>query len=210
MMIGPSSSHMAGVIRIGMVAHRLMGAAPEHATVTFYNSLAHTYKGHGSAKGIIAGLLNFSIDDIRVLKSFEHAKNSGLSFVFKGAQRADVHPNTLLVEMVKEKKMRSVVGESIGGGAVQITSIDGFRCFFTGKENTLVIHAHDVAGNIAKTSNLLFAKQRNIANMTVNRSEKRKNVLYVIEIDDPITSEEIEEIADNPSVESVTHLPPIY
>ena len=70
-MIGPSSSHTAGVVRIGRVARKLFGTQPRTAVITFYNSFARTYEGHGSDRAIIAGLLDFHTDDTRIKTAFE-------------------------------------------------------------------------------------------------------------------------------------------
>lgn len=208
-MIGPSSSHMAGVVRIGQVAHRLMGGVPEEALITFYNSLGHTYQGHGSAQGVVAGLLNFPIDDKRILRAHEHAKQVGLSFTFRSATRDNTHPNTLQITMVRKSKKRSLLGESVGGGMIQIIAMDDYRCFFTGKEHTLVIYAMDTAGNVAKLAALLFQQQGNIANMTVNRRARKDGTLYVIELDEPVASSVIKDMKAIPFVADVVYIPPI-
>jgi L-serine dehydratase len=74
-MIGPSSSHTAGVVRIGRVAVKILGQVPEAAEIVFYNSFARTYEGHGSDRAIIAGLLDFATDDVRIRNSFDHARD---------------------------------------------------------------------------------------------------------------------------------------
>ncbi|HQL02792.1 MAG TPA: serine dehydratase beta chain, partial [Synergistales bacterium] len=45
-MTGPSSSHTAGAVRIGLMARGIAGGSPKKAVITFYGSLAETYKGH--------------------------------------------------------------------------------------------------------------------------------------------------------------------
>ncbi|MFN3316365.1 MAG: serine dehydratase beta chain, partial [Raineya sp.] len=99
-MIGPSSSHTAGVVRIGLVAHKVLGQIPQKATITFYNSFAQTYEGHGSDRAIIAGLLGFATDDTRIKNSFEHAKEKELDYTFKAVGNASLyHPNTVKLEL---------------------------------------------------------------------------------------------------------------
>ena len=56
-MVGPSSSHTAGAVRIGMVARQLFGHQPERAEVYLHGSFAATGKGHGTDRALIAGLL---------------------------------------------------------------------------------------------------------------------------------------------------------
>src|SRR5690606_15067353 len=87
-MIGPSSSHTAGVVRIGRVARRLLGTRPEQADITFYNSFARTYEGHGSDRAIIAGLLDYKTDDKRIKDALEIAPRESLSYSFKSVGNA--------------------------------------------------------------------------------------------------------------------------
>ena len=81
-MIGPSSSHTAGVVRIARAAIRVLGGIPEEAAITFYNSFAKTYEGHGSDRAIIGGLMDFKTDDARIKNSLELAKEKQLHFTF--------------------------------------------------------------------------------------------------------------------------------
>ena len=49
-MVGPSSSHTAGAVRIGRIGRRLLGeGTPASARITLYGSFAATGKGHGTA-----------------------------------------------------------------------------------------------------------------------------------------------------------------
>ena len=68
-MIGPSSSHTAGAARIGLMARKILHDEPAAATLTVYGSFAKTYKGHGTDKALVAGLLGFSADDTRLRNS---------------------------------------------------------------------------------------------------------------------------------------------
>ncbi len=65
-MIGPSSSHNAGAVKIGRVANKLFGTVPPNVTVHYYGSFARTHRGHGTDYAIAAGLLGFAPDDSRV------------------------------------------------------------------------------------------------------------------------------------------------
>src|SRR5688572_4662700 len=95
-MIGPSSSHTAGVVRIARTAYKLLGGRPDSAEIVFYNSFARTYEGHGSDRAIIAGLLDFKTDDKRIKEALNIAKTEGLQYTFKSIGNASVmHPNTI-------------------------------------------------------------------------------------------------------------------
>ena len=47
-MVGPSSSHTAGAVRIGLLARRLLGCAPSNAVLRLHGSMAATGEGHGT------------------------------------------------------------------------------------------------------------------------------------------------------------------
>src|SRR5688572_17514707 len=131
-MIGPSSSHTAGVVRIARAANRILGALPEEAIITFYNSFARTYEGHGSDKAILAGLLDFKTDDKRIKESFELAKEKGLKYTFRSIGNAStMHPNTIKLNLKAGDREVEVVGQSRGGGVISIVEVDGFHADFS-------------------------------------------------------------------------------
>ena len=65
-MVGPSSSHTAGAVRLGLLARNIYKNKPEKVVFKLYNSYAHTGKGHGTEKGLLAGVLGLSVDDRRI------------------------------------------------------------------------------------------------------------------------------------------------
>jgi L-serine dehydratase len=186
-MIGPSSSHTAGVVRIGRVARRLLGATPEQADIVFYNSFARTYEGHGSDRAIIAGL------DKRIKEALEIAPTQGLNYSFKSIGNASaLHPNTIRLVLKKGERKVEVLGESKGGGLINIAEVDGFKADFSASLHTLVITARDVKGSVAFISDVLAHDDCNIATMSVSRKGKNDLACLVIEMDSglkPITLE---------------------
>ena len=192
-MIGPSSSHTAGVVRIGRVARRLLGATPEQADIVFYNSFARTYEGHGSDRAIIAGLLDFRTDDKRIKEALEIAPTQGLNYSFKSIGNASaLHPNTIRLVLKKGERKVEVLGESKGGGLINIAEVDGFKADFSASLHTLVITARDVKGSVAFISDVLAHDDCNIATMSVSRKGKNDLAWLVIEMDSglkPITLE---------------------
>jgi L-serine dehydratase len=121
-MIGPSSSHTAGVVRIARAAIRVLGGIPDEANVIFYNSFAKTYEGHGSDRAIIGGLMDFKTDDIRIKDALELAKEKGLIFNFKSIGNSSVHhPNTIKLQLKKGERQVEIIGESLGGGVINIS-----------------------------------------------------------------------------------------
>src|SRR5688572_24612706 len=131
-MIGPSSSHTAGVVRIARTALKLLGGIPDQAEIVFYNSFARTYEGHGSDRAIIAGLLDYPTDDKRIKESLEIAGKEGLAYTFKSIGNASaLHPNTIRLQLKKGDKKIEVLGESKGGGLINIAEVNGFKADFS-------------------------------------------------------------------------------
>src|SRR5690242_1411726 len=172
-MIGPSSSHTAGVVRIARTSLKLLGGVPEDAEIVFYNSFARTYEGHGSDRAIIAGLLDFKTDDKRIKDSLDLAKESGLAYHFKSIGNASaLHPNTIRLNLKLKDKKIEVLGESKGGGVINIAEVNGFKADFSASLHTLVIFAADVKGSIAFLANVLSHDDWNLATMSVSRKGK--------------------------------------
>lgn len=183
-MIGPSSSHTAGVVRIGRVARRLLGDRPDHADIVFYNSFARTYEGHGSDRAIIAGLLDYKTDDKRIKEALDIASTEGLTYSFKSIGNASaLHPNTIRMTLRKGERSVEVLGESKGGGLINIAEVNGFKADFSASLHTLVITARDVKGSIAFISDVLAHDDCNIATMSVSRKGKNDIACLVIEMD---------------------------
>lgn len=183
-MIGPSSSHTAGVVRIGKAAVKVLGTLPEKAEITFYNSFAATYEGHGSDKAIVAGLLGMETDDARIKNAFEHAESSGFEYSFRSiGNAATYHPNTVKLRLFKEKKEIEVIGYSKGGGVIDIPFVNGFRAGFSGQLHTLILFADDREGSISFISSVIADDGCNIATMSVSRKGKRQTACLVIEMD---------------------------
>ncbi len=192
-MIGPSSSHTAGVVRIGRVARKLLGDKPDEAEIVFYNSFAKTYEGHGSDRAIIAGLLDYKTDDTRIKTALDIAPAEGLKFTFKSIGNASaLHPNTIKLNLRKGEFKIEVLGESKGGGVINIAEVNGFRADFSANLHTLIITAGDVKGSIAFIADVLAHDDCNIATMSVSRKGKNDVACLVIEMDSgpkPVTLE---------------------
>lgn len=190
-MVGPSSSHTAGAVRIGRLAMEILGSRPVRAVISLHGSFQKSCYGHGTDKAILAGLLGFSTDDSRIPFSRELALEAHMDYTFKAVDLPDAHPNTAVIEMWDAGgRHMAVRGVSIGGGSIIIESIDGFDVSITGDNHTLVIVHEDVPGVIATVSNILAEKQINVANMSSSRSFRGGPAVMVIEIDQ-LTSPEL-------------------
>ncbi|TRX60872.1 L-serine ammonia-lyase, iron-sulfur-dependent, subunit beta [Fulvivirga sp. M361] len=209
-MIGPSSSHTAGVVRIARAAIRVLGGGPETAVITFYNSFARTYEGHGSDKAIIAGLLDYKTDDVRIRNAFEHAEKEGLTYQFKSVGNAStLHPNTIKLDMSRGQRQIEVVGESKGGGVINIAEVDGFNANFSAALHTLIIKAEDIKGSIANVANILSNEDCNIATMSVSRKGKNDIACLVIEMDSGLKPVSLEYLKSLSWIREVVYIPNI-
>lgn len=209
-MIGPSSSHTAGVVRIARTAIRILGKKPEEAIITFYNSFARTYEGHGSDRAILAGMLDFKTDDKRIKEAFEHAKAAGLKYHFKSVGNAStLHPNTIKLQLKAGDKSVEVVGESLGGGVINISEVNGFHSNFSASSHTLIITAKDVKGAIAYLSEILSHDDCNIATMTVSRKGKHDVACHIIEMDSGLRPITLEYMCSIKWVSEIIYIPDI-
>ena len=128
-MIGPSSSHTAGAARIGFLAQKMINGPLKKVEFTLYGSFSRTYKGHGTDRALLGGIMGFSTDDMRIRNSFEIAEKKGLEFTFTPNElETDIHPNTVDIHMVNESGQEMTVrGESLGGGKVRIVRINSVQ-----------------------------------------------------------------------------------
>jgi L-serine dehydratase len=209
-MIGPSSSHTAGVVRIARVARLILGEQPTEATITFYNSFARTYEGHGSDRAAVAGLLNYKTDDIRIKTAFDEAKGANLAYTFKSVGNAStLHPNTVKLHIQAGSKKVEVIGESRGGGLINIAQVNGFRADFSAQLHTLIITAEDTKGSIAFIADVVAHDDCNIATMNVSRKGKNDRACQFIEMDSGIRPLTLEYLRSLRWVNEVIYIPDI-
>jgi len=209
-MIGPSSSHTAGVVRIGRAARKVLGDQPDSVEITFYNSFARTYEGHGSDRAIIAGLLDYSTDDIRIKSSLEEAEKARLKYTFKSVGNASaMHPNTVKVLMRRGDREIEVVGESKGGGLVNIAEVNGFKADFSASLHTMIIFADDVKGSVAFIASVLAHDDCNIATMSVSRKGKNDLACLVFEMDSGLKTVTLNYLQSLSWVNEIIYIPDI-
>lgn len=193
-MIGPSSSHTAGAIRLGRVARQLLGELPLKAEITLYGSFADTYRGHGTDLALIGGILDFETDDPRIPGAAEEAEALGVAVVFHISKDKADHPNTVGIVLISEKHQISMKGASIGGGNIEVISVDQFDVKFTANYPTLVISHHDRPGMIADITTLLGSNQINIGFMDLDRKGRHQEAMTVIETDAAISHSLVEQL----------------
>lgn len=213
-MVGPSSSHTAGALRIARMARRLLSAAPAHADITLYGSFAHTGTGHGTDKALVAGLLGLEADDLRIRDSFFLAKGAGLEFAFTRATDAQAeaagveHPNTVDMRIVDADGERiDVRGVSVGGGAAAIRRIDGVDVDISGKRTSVVVSQRDERGVLAHIARCLSDAAVNIATTRMYRTRRGAHAYTVMEVDGSVPARVKEAIEQDPRVMGVRVIP---
>ena len=138
-MVGPSSSHTAGAVRIGLFTRYIFGEQPENVKITLYGSFKETYKGHGTDIALIGGLLGYNTSDKRIRTSMEDAKLAGMEFEFIESGIEHIHPNTAKIEVEAGRHSLDLIGKSIGGGKMVIFELLGFDVNLSGDFPTYFI-----------------------------------------------------------------------
>lgn len=210
-MIGPSSSHTAGAARLGKIARIIAGDGIKRVQFFLHGSFATTYKGHGTDKALVAGILGMNPWDENLRNSMELAKEYNIEIEFIPTDLGDVHPNTVKAVITKDDgKTVQVVGSSIGGGNIVVSEVDGDKIEFTGEYPTILINHIDVPGMVAKVTDVLFQCGINIAFMKVYRtSGKGSAAAMVFEVDDFISQDIINVISNIPNVKKVSAINPV-
>ncbi|OON97652.1 MAG: L-serine dehydratase, iron-sulfur-dependent subunit beta [Candidatus Epulonipiscioides saccharophilum] len=200
-MIGPSSSHTAGALKIALVTKKLVGDDIASVEFILYGSFAQTYKGHGTDRALIAGMLGMNTEDIRIKDAINLAQDAKLKYKFTLAGTSDHHPNVVDILVTHNNGHKtSVMGASIGGGNIKIVNINGVDIEFTGEYYTLLIKQKDIKGVVAHITNCLSGCDINIAFMRLYREEKGELAYTIIEADNPMDDEVIRFIKKNKSI----------
>ena len=185
-MVGPSSSHTAGAVRIGNIARQLLNENPIYVNFSLVGSFAETYQGHGTDLALLAGVLGLSTMDDGIPNAKKIAEENGLQYEFTKRVLGSYHPNTVLVELTGDARTVKVLASSLGGGKVEVQEFDEYPFKFSGERPTLVIRHSNQKGVIAELSDILYQKGINIAHMANERSKINGAAITVCEIDNII------------------------
>lgn len=194
-MAGPSSSHTAGAVRLGLLARNVYNAKPDKITFKLYNSYAHTGKGHGTDKGLLAGILGFSVDDERIKNVFDTPEAKEINYSFEFLDDFNRHPNA--VDFIFEGGLNlTVSGDSIGAGEIVLTQINNFSVNLDGKYNTLLVVYEDVPGVISAVTHIIQEDNVNIASLHCDRSGKGKDASMCICVDGELSKRCLNAVSD--------------
>ncbi|MBR5390258.1 MAG: L-serine ammonia-lyase, iron-sulfur-dependent subunit beta [Clostridia bacterium] len=205
--VGPSSSHTAGAVRLGLVCRRLLGSDVKQAKITFYGSFAETYKGHGTEKAVIGGLLGFLPDNEKIRESLALAEFRGLQYQIFTAEDLRLHPNTVLIEAASKERNLRMMGASVGGGAVCVTEINGMEVEASFEEDTVILFHRDAPGVLAGIAHVLTSCGYNIGNLRLSRTRREGDVITVVETDVPVDEETLERLLEVESVSDAIMIP---
>ncbi len=197
-MIGPSSSHTAGAVRLGRVVNKLIDNRKlNEVEITLSGSFAQTYKGHGTDKAILAGIMGYKSYSPEIRNALDIADERGIKYSFVKENIRDAHPNTARIRFTLEDGSEGVMqGASIGGGNIQVNQINGMKVDFNGDSNTILVMHEDKPGVIAAVTNLMHweYEELNISNFHLSRQEKGGDAIMTIEIDNQPPEDLVEEI----------------
>jgi L-serine dehydratase len=186
-MIGPSSSHTAGAVRIGRVVNKLMdNQTPESLEIILSGSFAQTYRGHGTDRALLAGIMGFRSDSAEIRDALEIAKERGINYEFIKKDIPGAHPNTARITYtLADGSTGSAQAASVGGGNIRVDLINGMKVDFSGESNTLLVMHLDRPGVIAAVTTLMRWEYAdlNICNFHLSREQRGGNAIMTIEID---------------------------
>ena len=207
-MIGPSSSHTAGACKLGKIARNILGEKPIDTVFYLHGSFGKTYKGHGTDRALLAGILGMNPDDSHLKESLDIARKENIKFRFIEKDLEDVHPNSVKIVMTSESGEEvSVTGSSIGGGAVEIISVNGENIKFSGNYPTLLVNQTDVPGVVADISKYLHKIKNNIAFMSLYRTQRGKEATMIFELDENIDNLTLKNMENLENVNFVRFIP---
>lgn len=209
-MIGPSSSHTAGAARLGKIARDIAGDKFKSVDFYLHGSFAKTYRGHGTDRALVAGILGMETYDERLKKSIEIAQDMGIEVKFIESDLGDQHPNTVkILFTMEDDKEFYIIGSSIGGGNVVINNINGDEVSFTGQYPTLIVQHKDIKGMISKVSSILALEDINIGTMKVTRKARGQGASMIMETDSTIPDYVVRELTSMSNIIAIRAINPV-
>ena len=205
-MIGPSSSHTAGAVRLGRVVNKLIDDRKlRRVEITLSGSFARTYKGHGTDRALLAGIMGYRSSSPEIRDALTIARDRGIDYTFFKEDIKDAHPNTARVHYYLEDGGEGEMqGASVGGGNILVNQIDGLKVEFNGENSTILVMHRDKPGVIAAVTQLMRWEYAdlNISNFHLARQRKGGDAVMTIELDGQPQEDLIDAIRN---IENVTN-----
>lgn len=206
-MVGPSSSHTAGAVRIGAFARLVLGSDPAKALIQLHGSFAATGEGHGTPLALLAGLMGLAPDDERIPSAEALAAERGLDYRFEEADLGEVHPNSVRLVLQAGAAGVELCASSVGGGRISVFLIDGFEVDLAGAYPTILLTYPDRPGAVAVVSAILANAALNIASIKAHRNARGGQALMTVELDTAPPAHVLEALRCLPQFEQVRFIP---
>ena len=196
-LIGPSSSHTAGALKIALMARHIIAKPVVKVHFRLYGSFARTYSGHGTDRALIAGMLGYDTEDKRIRDAYHYAEEAGLEVRFStNTTNQDIHPNTVkIIAEDVDGREHTIVGESVGGGEVVLRRLDG-----------LLVKHIDRPGALAFIATCTSQWGINIAALRMHREAKGETAYAEMTIDTPAPESLIHALQEHPLITEVTQI----
>ena len=198
-MVGPSSSHTAGACKIARLAAKI--CPDDYESVEFYlhGSFAFTYKGHGTDRALLGGIMGFKTYDSSIRNAYEIADKRGIKYSFIPMNLGEnYHPNTVKIKFnYKDRDSEYVIGSSIGGGNMKIVDINGIQVDYDGKFPTLLFQYPEQKGVIADVSTILAKESYNIESINTSKDELTNIVTLTVELDECASESVLNKLLNN-------------
>ncbi|MDN5341884.1 L-serine ammonia-lyase, iron-sulfur-dependent subunit beta [Oceanotoga sp. DSM 15011] len=208
--IGPSSSHTAGAVKIGKFAHNYIGGTPDSVRFILHGSFADTYIGHGTDRALLGGIMGFEVDDHRIRNSYKIAQDTNMKYEFNFEDLGNVHPNTVKIIATKNDHDFEVIAASIGASEIVVNELDGTEVYLRGKVPTLAIVNKDIPGTLTRIMSTISKYNINVANVTLKRISKIiKEAVCILELDEEPTLLLLKELESFENIISCKYIPKI-
>jgi L-serine dehydratase len=177
------------------------------ADITFYGSFADTWRGHGTDKAIVGGLLGLPMDSPKIPASLEEAQKRGLAYAIRSAEDGRFHPNTVVIDATGDRGQVVIRASSVGGGSIRLDAMGEYELGVSCEQPTLVLPHNDHPGVVAAVTAALSREGYNIASMKVSRARRGGDAVAVIETDGEVSPEARQGIASVPGIYKVIYIP---
>jgi L-serine dehydratase len=209
-MRGPSSSHTAAPHHIGTLARALLGDDPASVTFTFDpgGSFAEVYRQQGSELGFAAGMMGWPMTGEWFSQALARAAAEGveIAFAVEPLPEAD-HPNTVEIQMTSRQGRRlRVVANSVGGGAVVFTRIEGWPVHMAGDAHEVAVALEEGTESAALE---LLVGDGQVMEAPLRQTQGRLVLLHAHR-QSPLDVDIQAQLEELPGVHSVWTAPPIF
>jgi len=208
-MIGPSSSHTAGIAKIGRVARDIFNEEPGEVVIYFAGTLGQKMHSLRSDFAIMGGILGYDIDDPEQNRALQIAKEKEIKVSIEPKIIENAHPATAKITMISKdlKRKLNLTGVSAGGGRIKIIELDDYRVSISGNNNTLVI-VMDEDNKIADLIQLLEVKR--IGFLIKDIFHQNNAVVLIIDLEGPVKRVLIDNIEKISGITKLYQIQPLF